>query len=195
MSKQYEFPDRPWSIWLIALWSLARAIAPIVALIGAITLRRTFDPQFSNPFNYPSPAWLSDFLALWSQAASPLMKVSIMVSLIAAATFLYAAIGILLGHGWARSAFLIASCGLAAWNLRLVLQSRIGPSLYSLLALFFASWYFRQPTIDAYFGGDGTSRNPLAKGIGRVPFDLGFAILLAIILGATELVGVLVLLR
>ena len=114
-----------------------------------------------------------------------LVKVSMVVGFISLIGFLYAAIGIFLGHSWSRALFFFLSGLLVIWNARLLFQKwffippTFNPFLGSSAAMLFAYWFFRQKEIDEFFGGDSTTPHILTRRVFNIPLDLGLAVLLA----------------
>ena len=187
--------ERPLTIWLVSLWSLARAVSPILAIIGSIRIQETYlGPSTSPTINPYLPEWIRGIMLLWING--PLMvKVSMIVGLISLIGFLYAAIGIFLGHSWSRSLFFILSGLIVLWSTRLLFRKwyfippTFNPFLGSCAALLFASWVFRQKVIDEFFGGDGISSHILTRRVFNVPLDLGLAILLAFLFVVFQVVS------
>jgi hypothetical protein len=195
MDEDYVFPERPWSIWLISLWSLARAISPILAIIGSVRLWQSYISPSSVPSANPYlPDWIVDVLFYWTEGTA-MMRLSLIVGVITAIAFFYVAIGLFLGLSSARTSFLVVSGALIVWSLRLVLQPRLGPSIASSAAFLLAFWYFRQPAIDDYFGGDWSTPHFLDRRLLGMPLDFALSLFLLAVLGIFEVVGYLRLLR
>jgi hypothetical protein len=195
MDEDYAFPERPWSIWLISLWSLARAVSPVLTTIGSVRLWQSYVGSTSVPSTDSYlPGWILDVLQYWTEGTA-ILRLSLIVGAITAVAFFYTAIGLFLGLSSARSSFLIISGTLVVWNLRLVLQPRLGPFVASSAAFLFASWYFRQPVVDDYFGGDGYSPQFLHRRVLGVPIDLALSLFLVVLWGLFEVFGFLLLLR
>jgi hypothetical protein len=186
---------RPLSIWLISLWSLTRAVSPILAIIGSMRIQELYlGPSTSPTINPYLPEWIRDLLLFWINGPFR-VKVSMVVGLISVIGFLYAAIGIFLGHSWSRTLFFFLSGLLVIWNARLLGQKwffippTFNPFLGSSAAIFFASWFFRQKEVDEFFGGDGTTPHILTRRVFNIPLDLGLAVLLAFLFVVFQVVS------
>jgi hypothetical protein len=124
-----------------------------------------------------------------------LVKVSMIVGLFSLIGFLYAAIGIFLGHSWSRTLFFFLSGLLIIWNARLLFQKWFfippifNPFLGSSAAILFASWIFRQKEVAEFFGGDGTTPHILTRRVFNIPIDLGLAVLLTFLFVVFQVVS------
>ena len=162
----YAMPARPRGVYLVTLWSFARAVLPVLLIIGHYRFYQAFGVG-NRPIIEGAP------LVEWFTFPTTLLFV--LPLLAQAVVFLYLAIGILLGHAWARSGFLWASLVAMTWNLRgIVLPGSW--SLYSLAPLPLATWYFRRPDVVEYFGAEDGTPRWLTRKVGSVPIDLAIAL-------------------
>jgi hypothetical protein len=135
---------------------------------------RLLDPVF--------PDWVNELMNYWIDG-SVTVKIAMIIGIISFIGFLYAALGIFLGLSESPKIFLALSILLVVWNgivliqRWLVLEPPFTPLLGSCAALFIAMWYFRQPNIDQYFGGDGKSSHIFTTRVLNIPLDLVLAIL------------------
>ena len=118
-----------------------------------------------------------------------LFEIDVITSLLLIVVFLYASIGIVLGHNWSRTLFLGASIFSIANYLLLLGIHSFGHVLLSVVALSFALWYFRRPQSLAWFGLSEVRMPWLDARVGRVPVTLGLALGLAGIILIAETIN------
>jgi len=179
----YDFPKRPLSIWLSSIWSLSRAAAPILTMIGLLRIYELYGITLGTTSSSSGIYGVIDkVLVLWTNSPTISARLSLIIGFISIVGFLYAALGIFLGHSWARSTFFILSISLVLWNARLVPNLNFSPFLRSSIALSFSIWYFRKPLIQQFFGDEWNPPDIFTKIIFGIPLDLGLTIILLAIL-------------
>ncbi len=172
------------SIYAACLWSVMRGSLPILALIGRYNIDRTFTAQLmETPL---SPGFNLHLFMPWLLRPNPVTYITIVFSL----AFLVTSVGILAGKNWARLGFLVLSAIMIVWNLRAISWGRYSLPFYSLAALGFGNWYFRQPKILAFFDATDSSPAIFNAKIRGVTLDLALSLGLFLILLIFEVIGI-----
>jgi hypothetical protein len=144
--------NRPLLVWLAAIWSLVRAILPLIGLYGSYHIYQQFAVLQEGPgtTNITFPAQSPSFL-LWVRSSDGLpMFIETALLLV---VFLLLAIGIFQAIKGAEIGFILASACLVLWRLHLLFNPIMlfAPILYSLSALLIAFWLFRQAEVRHFF--------------------------------------------
>ena len=171
----------PRTIYLICVWVLFHAIIPLSKLIGQYNINNAFLVQ-SDASSSGSRSFFE-----WLFTSNDLGIATVLISL----AFIISGIGIVTGKNWGRLGFLIISVTVLILSLITVTQGRYSIPLYSLVALGFAYWYFRQPEILHFFGAKDNSPSFLNRKILNAPLDLGISLGIFIILIILEIIGLL----
>ncbi len=192
IEEEERFIERPGSIWLVGLWSLARAafnILPFLALLNQLRYFTLTPLDMGGPIFFPE--WVRLIIGnVWSSdGVLSILEIDVATSLLFIVLFLYAAIGIVLGHAWGRRLFLGASLFAIANYLLLLVIHSFGHVILSVAALSFALWYFRRPDILAWFGISEVRMPWLDAKVGRVPITLALALGLAVIIFIAEAIN------
>lgn len=178
-AEEEKYVERPRSILLAGLWSLLRAafnILPFMVLLQQLRYFSLTQPEMGGPIYFPE--WLRLIMGnVWSRdGILSLFEIDVVTSLLLIVLFLYASIGIVLGHKRSRTLFLGASIFAIANYLLLLGIHSVGHVLLSVAGLSFALWYFRRPELLAWFGVTEVRRPWLDAKVGRVPVTLGLAV-------------------
>jgi hypothetical protein len=171
-------------IYVASLWSLTRGILPILALMGQYNIDRTFTAQITGtPL---TPEFNTDLFISWLLSSNIATYIALILSL----AFLVVSIGIVFGENWSRLLFLILSAVMVFWNLRAISWGNYSLPFYSLVALGFANWYFRQPKILSFFNAIDISPSIFRTRLRGVALDLLISTILFLILVVYEAIGV-----
>lgn len=187
---EFVMPPRPLGVYVMTLFSVVRAIIELLAAYGLFIIYRVSAPVEGMPIT--GGLSFTNLRDLWVSGFSPEGQLSVIVSLVQVAAFLVLAVGIFQGLSWGRVGFLWASVAVLLWRIvPLAWGARIalGALIYNVIAVCFSTWYFRRPKALEYFGVKDTLPKWLKIKIGKIPLDLGIALVLSIFMVLIEISG------
>ena len=184
----FEPPSRPLSVFIVTLWSLARAILCPVGIYGIYLLAKDVTRLNQGFFH--------DFLTFWTDYWPIGTKLIIIFAVIRMCIFFLLTFGILFGQNWGRVGFLWMSVAVLVWNARAFIVGRfvelsLAIALDSLIALCLASWYFRRPDILTYYEVEEKLPKRSLLQVGKFPLDLSIALGLGVFRILGEVLGFL----